>query len=118
MKKVNILEKLSLFDELWTPKIIGELNGQYVKLAKSKGEFVWHKHDNEDEFFLVIEGQLTIQLRDGDVVLNPGEFYIIPKGVEHKPKTDGASVLLFEPKETAHTGDVKCDITVEEEEWI
>lgn len=118
MDKVNIQEKLSLFDDLWSPKIVGEMNGHYVKLAKAKGEFVWHKHEDEDELILVVEGQETIQLRDRDIVLNAGEFFIIPKGVEHKCVTKGASVLLFEPKSTAHTGNVKCDRTVEKEEWI
>jgi mannose-6-phosphate isomerase-like protein (cupin superfamily) len=119
MDKVNIREKFSLFSEYWTPKIIGELNEQYVKLAKVKGEFVWHKHDDEDEFFMVIKGSLTIQLRDCDIRLNEGELFIVPKGVEHKPvAVEEAHVLLFEPKETKHTGDVKSEITVEDQEWI
>lgn len=118
-EKVNIKEKLSLFSETWTPKIIGECNGQYIKLARAKGEFVWHKHDHEDEFFMCLEGQMTIELRDGEVILNPGEFYIVPKGVEHKPhSTDGCATMLFEPKSIAHTGDVKSELTVEQEEWI
>lgn len=113
MEKVNLSQKFSLFSELWTPKIVGELNGQYVKLAKTKGEFVWHKHDDEDEFFLVINGILTIKFRDKDIRLEKGEFLIVPKGVEHKPISENeAHVLVFEPKSTKHTGDVESEITV------
>lgn len=119
MEKVNLKEKFSLFEELWTPKIVGELNGQYVKLAKTKGEFVWHKHDTEDEFFLVVSGTLIIKLRDGDIRLEPGEFFIVPKGVEHKPfSKHGAHVLVFEPKSTKHTGDVESEKTVKKFDWI
>ena len=118
-QKVNLKQKCSLIDKPWVPKILGELNGQYVKLAKSKGEFVWHKHDNEDELFLVVEGVLTIHLRDRDVELHPWEFFIVPRGVEHMPESvEGATAVLFEPKATTHTGDVECDLTVEELEWI
>jgi len=113
MEKVNLSEKFGLFKERWTPKIAGELNGQYIKLAKTKGEFVWHKHNTEDEFFLVVSGILTIKLRDKDIHLNPGEFLIVPKGVEHKPGSENeAHVLVFEPKSTKHTGDVESEITV------
>ena len=113
MEKVNLSEKFGLFKERWTPKIAGELNGQYIKLAKTKGEFVWHKHNTEDEFFLVVSGILTIKLRDKDIHLNPGEFLIVPKGVEHKPASENeAHVLVFEPKSTKHTGDVESEITV------
>jgi mannose-6-phosphate isomerase-like protein (cupin superfamily) len=119
MDKVNIKEKFSLFSKYWTPKIVGELNEQYVKLAKVKGEFVWHKHDEEDEFFMVIKGSLTIKLRDRDIQLTEGELFIVPKGVEHRPVAlEEAHVLLFEPKETKHTGDVKSEMTVEDQEWI
>lgn len=119
MDKVNLSEKFDLFDELWTPKITGELNGQYIKLAKTKGEFIWHKHDAEDEFFLVVKGTLTIKLREKDIHLDPGEFFIVPKGVEHKPVSDQeAHVLVFEPKETKHTGDVESEKTVKKFEWI
>ncbi len=119
MDKINVLQKLSLFNEHWTPKIIGELNGQYVKLAKVKGEMVWHKHDNEDELFLIIKGELKIHLRDELITLNEGEIYIVPKGVEHKPVAEEeVHLMLFEPKETAHTGDVKSEMTVEVQEWI
>jgi len=119
MEKVNLNQKYELFNEFWTPKIVGELNGQYVKLAKAQGEFVWHKHDSEDEFFLVVKGSFTIKLKEGDIQLNEGEFYIVPKGIEHKPVADEeAHVLVFEPKSTKHTGNVKSDLTVEKLEWI
>jgi mannose-6-phosphate isomerase-like protein (cupin superfamily) len=119
MEKVNLRKKFSLFKELWTPKIAGELNGQYIKLAKTQGEFVWHKHDDEDEFFLVIHGILTIKLRDKDIHLEPGEFLIVPKGVEHKPISEHeAHVLVFEPKSTKHTGDVESEKTVKKFDWI
>ena len=88
LEKVNIKEKLDLFNEHWKPKIIGELNGQLVKIAKLKGEFVWHHHEQEDELFLVIKGHLTIKLRDKDIELDEGEFFIVEKGVEHKPVSD------------------------------
>jgi mannose-6-phosphate isomerase-like protein (cupin superfamily) len=110
--KVNLAQKLSLFEETWTPKIVGELNGQLVKLAKTRGEFVWHTHDAEDELFLVIEGRLEIHLRDRVVELEPGELFVVPRGVEHKPVGD-ASVLLFEPAATLHTGETRDDRTVE-----
>lgn len=119
MQKVNLDEKFRLFTELWTPKIVGELNGQYIKLAKTKGEFVWHKHDTEDEFFLLIRGTFTIMLRDRDIHLEPGEFFIVPRGVEHKPVSkQEAHVLVFEPKDTKHTGDVESEKTVKKFEWI
>ena len=117
--KVNLEQKLATFDDLWTPKIVGELNGQYVKLAKLQGEFVWHDHEDEDELFLVVKGRLVIALRDRDVVLDEGEFCIVPRGVEHKPVTEQeVHVLLFEPKSTLHTGDVQTEKTVNEQDWI
>ncbi len=110
MKKVNLSDKFSLFDGHWEPKIAGELNGQFVKLAKLKGEFVWHQHESEDEFFMVIKGQLTIKLRDKDIELNEGEFFIIPKGVEHLPVAKNeVHVLIFEPKGTVNTGSTVSD---------
>lgn len=113
MEKVNLAQKFDLFDEVWSPKVVGELNGQHVKLAKLKGEFVWHHHDDEDELFLVVKGQLTMKLRDGDIELNEGEFLIVPRGVEHMPVApQGAYVLLFEPKGTLNTGNVEGDMTV------
>ncbi len=113
MNKVNLLEKFSLFNGYWEPKIVGELNGQYVKLAKLKGEFVWHQHENEDEFFMVILGQLIIKLRNENIELNEGEFFIIPKGVEHMPVAENeVHVLMFEPKTTVNTGNTDSDKTI------
>lgn len=112
MNKVNINQKLSLFHEFWSPKIVGELNGQYVKLVKFKGEFVWHKHDNEDELFLVVKGKFKIEFREKTVELNENEFLVVPKGVEHKPvATEEVSVLLFEPKTTLNAGNIKNELT-------
>src|SRR5919107_6070657 len=107
LEKVSLSEKFGLFDEHWSPKIAGEVNDSYVKLVKFQGDFVWHKHDEEDEMFLVVKGSITIRLRDGDVQLGEGEFLIIPRGVEHKPYAEEeAHVLLFEPKTVLNTGDV------------
>ena len=107
IEKVNIAEKLSLFAEHWSPKIVGEVNDSHVKLVKLRGEFVWHRHETEDEMFFVVKGSITIRLRDGDVRLGEGEFVIIPRGVEHKPYAEEeAHVLLFEPKTVLNTGDV------------
>jgi quercetin dioxygenase-like cupin family protein len=107
MKKVNLLEKFELFDQYWDPKIAGALNGQLVKLAKLSGEFVWHKHDEEDEMFLVVKGSFRMELRDQTIVLNEGEFLIVPKGVEHKPVAEQeAWVMLFEPATVLNTGNV------------
>ena len=111
---INIQEKFGLFSDYWSPKKIGELNGQQIILAKVQGEFVFHKHDNEDELFMVIKGQLIIELRERSVVLNPGEFYIVSRGIEHKPTAkEETHLLLFEPLSTKHTGDVMADVTVE-----
>lgn len=119
MKKVNIRKKFQLFKEYWTPKILGELNGNYIKIFKAKGEFVWHSHKNEDEFFLVIKGQLKIRFRNEDVILNEGEFFIVPKGVEHMTCADEeVHVLLFEPKNVINTGTTESEKTVENPEWI
>ena len=112
MEKVIIAEKLKLFSEYWSPKIVGELNGQHVKLAKFQGEFVWHKHDNEDEMFLVIEGVLKMELRDKTIVINKNEFLIVPKGTEHRPVAEKeVSVMLFEPSSTLNTGDTENELT-------
>ncbi len=112
MEKVNINQKFSLFDEYWSPKIVGELNGQYVKLAKFKGEFIWHKHDNEDEMFYVIRGSFIMELRDQVIELYEGEFFIVPKGIEHRPVAkEEVSVLLFEPKTTLNTGNQRSQFT-------
>lgn len=119
MDKVNLAQKFSLFDEYWSPKIVGELNGQYVKLAKLKGEFVWHSHETEDELFMVVKGRLVITFRDRDIALEEGEFAIVPRGVEHCPVADEeAHVLLFEPRATLHTGNMRTGRTVDELEAI
>ena len=114
MEKVNLAEKFGLFDQYWSPKIVGELNGQHVKLAKLKGDFIWHHHEAEDELFLVVKGQLVIKLKGQDVALEEGEFFIVPRGVEHKPVAEEeAHVLLFEPVSTLNTGNVRDERTVE-----
>jgi mannose-6-phosphate isomerase-like protein (cupin superfamily) len=114
MDKVNIAEKLSQFTEQWSPKVVGELNGQYVKLVKFQGPFVWHHHDNEDEMFLVVEGSFVMKFRDRDVTLNAGEFIVVPRGVEHMPVAEEeAQVMLFEPKSTLNTGNVRNERTRE-----
>jgi mannose-6-phosphate isomerase-like protein (cupin superfamily) len=112
MEKVNLQQKFSLFSEHWSPKIVGELNGQHVKLAKLKGEFVWHKHDEEDELFFVVKGSFKMAYRDRTVEVNENEFLIVPKGVEHKPVAEEEVwVMLFEPTSTLNTGDAKSDLT-------
>ncbi|HMM22435.1 MAG TPA: cupin domain-containing protein [Selenomonadales bacterium] len=114
MEKVVLSQKFSLFAERWSPKIVGELNDSYIKLAKLKGEFVWHHHDHEDELFLVVKGKLLIKFRDKDVLLDEGEFIVIPKGVEHLPVADQeVHVMLIEPKTTLNTGNVVNERTVE-----
>ena len=119
MNKVNINQKFSLIKEHWSPKIAGELNGQHVKLVKFKGEFVWHKHEIEDEMFMVIKGSFIMQLRDKEIEINENEFIIIPKGVEHRPiAVDEVHVLLFEPAETLNTGNVKGEFTVANPDYI
>ncbi|MFV8281511.1 cupin domain-containing protein [Christiangramia marina] len=119
MKKVNIQEKLNQFQDHWNPRIVGELNGQQVKLAKLKGEFIWHTHDEEDELFWVISGMLTIEFRDSSVTLNPGEFIIVPKGIEHKPiAANEVQVMLFEPAATKHTGNEKHELTNNNQEHL
>lgn len=119
MEKVNLAEKFTLFHEYWNPKIAGEMNDSYVKLAKLKGEFVWHQHENEDEMFFVVKGQLLIKFRDKDVWLNEGEFLIVPKGVEHMPVAEEeVHVLLIEPKTTLNTGDQVNEKTVTDLELI
>ena len=107
MHKINLLEKFALFAEHWSPKIVGELNGQQVKLVKFEGAFVWHKHDHEDELFLVVKGSFRMELRDQTIELKEGEFLIVPRGVEHRPVADKEVwVLLFEPATTLNTGAV------------
>jgi mannose-6-phosphate isomerase-like protein (cupin superfamily) len=113
MQKVNLGEKLALFSEHWSPKIVGELNGQQVKLVKFQGEFVWHHHDHEDELFLVVKGRFRMDFRDRHVRLDEGEFLIVPRGVEHRPVAEEeAHVLLFEPASTLNTGNVQNERTV------
>ncbi len=113
IEKVTLAQKFDLFKDYWDPRIAGELNDSYVKLAKLKGEVLWHQHENEDELFLVVKGHLTIRLRDGDIELDSGEFAIIPKGVEHLPvASKEAHVLLLEPKSTLNTGNVQDERTV------
>ena len=119
-QKVNLRDKLSRFDECWVPKIIGELNGQLVKVAKCEGAYVWHHHADEDELFMVISGRMRIEL-DGDegqaVLLEPGELYIVPRGVEHRPVAEpGTEILLFEPASTRNTGNVDHGWTIEPED--
>lgn len=110
---VNLAQKLSLFTEHWSPKIVGELNDFYVKLVKFQGEFVWHHHDDEDEMFLVVKGRLQMRFRDKDLWLNEGEFVIVPRGVEHMPVApEEVHVVLFEPKSTLNTGNVESERTV------
>lgn len=117
--KVNLREKLELIEEHWTPKIIGELNGQHVKLAKVKGEFIWHDHKDADELFYLLKGKLTIELRDQKIELTEGDMFIVPRGVEHRPVAEEeAHILLFEPKGTINTGDTKTDFTVVEGDWV
>lgn len=119
MHKVNLSEKLALFAEHWSPKIVGELNGQHVKLVKFKGEFVWHKHDAEDEMFLVIKGSFRMEYRDKTIVLNEGEFLIVPRGTEHRPVADEeVSIMLFEPATTLNTGDADSELTKHKLDWI
>lgn len=113
--KINLAEKLGRFDDLWSPKIVADLNDSHVKLAKVQGEFVWHQHAEEDELFIVLRGELAIELRDGVVTLGPGELVVIPKGVEHRPVArEEVHLMLIEPKAIRHTGDVVSDLTVHE----
>jgi len=118
-KKVNLHEKLGSFRDHWNPRIVGELNGQHVKVVKLKGEFVWHHHEQEDEMFLVLDGRLRIEFRDGEVELSRGEMIIVPHGVEHRPIADDeCHVMLLEPASTLNTGNVRNERTVEQPERI
>ena len=130
MNKINLSQKLSLISDLWNPRIIGELNGQYLKLVKFKGPFTWHHHETEDEMFLVIKGRFRMEYREGngdtsepmkhrDVWLEEGEFIIVPRGVEHRPVADEeAQILLFEPASTLNTGNVQDEFTVPKLDWL
>jgi len=112
--KVNIADKMARFDEIYSPKVIAELNGQFVKLVKCLGEYVWHAHRNEDEMFFVVNGSLRIEFRDGPVTLNPGEFLVVPRGVEHRPVADElCEIIIFEPASVRNTGDVDHGYTIE-----
>lgn len=119
MDKINLAEKLTLFTTHWDPKVIGELNGQHVKLVKLQGGFVWHAHEHEDELFLVLAGDLDMEFRDRTVRLREGELIIVPRGVEHRPSAEHeVHVLLFEPASTVNTGDAGGERTVERPQWI
>jgi mannose-6-phosphate isomerase-like protein (cupin superfamily) len=120
IKKVSIAEKLSLFDDYWNPRIVGELNGQQVKLVKAQGIFDWHKHEQEDEMFLVVKGAFEMELRDEKVLVKEGEFIIIPKGVEHRPVVkEEVHIMLFEPASTLNTGDNEhSQLTQKKITWI
>lgn len=119
MEKINLISKLALFNEHWSPKVVGEMNDSLIKLAKLKGEFVWHHHDNEDELFFVVKGKLVIKFRDKDIELNEGELIVIPRGVEHLPVAEEeVHVMLIEPKTTLNTGNVVNDRTVAELERL
>lgn len=114
MDVVNVKEKLTQISDYWNPRIAGAINDAYVKLAKLKGEFIWHHHDTEDELFFVIQGQLLMRFRDGEVRINPGEFVIVPHGVEHMPVAEEeVHIMLLEPKTTLNTGNVRNERTVE-----
>jgi len=118
-EKINLTEKFSHFTEHWSPKIVGEVNDSYVKLVKFKGEFVWHHHEAEDEMFLVVKGRLCIRFRDGDVWMEPGEFCIVPRGVEHMPVAEEeVHVMLFEPRSTLNTGNVRSERTRQQLERV
>ena len=115
MSRVNLRDKLALFSDHWSPRVVGELNGQHVKLVKFQGEFVWHRHDAEDELFLVVHGRFRMEFRDRHVWLDEGEFLIVPRGVEHRPVAqEEVHVLLFEPATTLNTGNVRDERTVDQ----
>ncbi|HWH57114.1 MAG TPA: cupin domain-containing protein [Terriglobales bacterium] len=119
MDKVNLREKLTLFSDHWNPRIVGELNGNHVKVVKFEGEFVWHNHPEEDELFLVLRGSFRMDFRDKSVTLSEGEFIVVPRGVEHRPVAEQeVEVMLFEPAQIRHTGNVESDLTVRQYEWI
>lgn len=117
--KINLREKLSIFSEYWSPKVIAEMNNYQFKLAKFKGDFIWHKHDDTDEVFLVVDGEMTIFLKEEEIHLCEGEMFVVPKGVEHKPSAkQECKVLLIEPKGVVNTGDVGGELTSENDVWI
>ena len=117
--KINLTDKLSQFDEHWSPRIVAELNGQHVKLAKVKGAFVWHHHEDEDELFYVLKGRLTIEFRDRSIELDPGDCLVVPRGVEHRPVAEEEThILMFEPASTLNTGNVRSERTIENPERL
>jgi mannose-6-phosphate isomerase-like protein (cupin superfamily) len=120
IRKVNLADAFDRFDERWSPRVAAELNGQHVKLTKLEGPFVWHRHGDADELFLVVRGRLVIELRDGAVALEPGEFVVIPRGVEHRPVADEGEVhvVLFEPAGTLNTGSAGGERTVQAPERL
>ena len=119
IEKQNLKEKFNLISEYYNPKIVGVLNDNYIKLAKLKGEFIWHKHKNEDELFVILKGNLLMKLRDKEIEVNEGEFIVIPKGVEHKPVADNeVHLLLIEPKSTLNTGNIENEKTIKNLDWI
>ncbi|MDC0705862.1 MULTISPECIES: cupin domain-containing protein [Priestia] len=116
---INLQEKLAKFTELWSPKVIAEMNDYQFKLVKVQGDFVWHKHEDTDEVFMVIEGHLTIEFRDGEVKLNQGEMFVIPRNVEHKPYAESeCKIMIVEPKGVVNTGDKRTGQTAENDVWI
>ena len=119
MNKINLRGKLALLDEHWSPRVVGALNGQLLKLVKFRGEFVWHHHEHEDELFLVVNGRFRMEFRDRHVWLEEGEFIVVPRGVEHRPVADEeAHVLLFEPATTLNTGNVRGERTIDSPAWL
>jgi len=119
LDKVNLRERLSRIPDHWNPRIVGELNGQHVKLAKLVGEFTWHRHQEEDELFLVLDGTLRMEFRDTVIDIEPGEFLIVPRGVDHRPVAAAeVQVLLFEPAGTLNTGDANDPRTIADPEWL
>ncbi len=116
---INLEQKFARFSEHWRPKIVAELNDYQLKLAKIEGEFVWHQHEDTDELFICLDGELLIEFRDGSVTLNPGELFVVPKGIEHKPSArKGCKILLIEPRGVVNTGKADSDLTAAGEEWI
>lgn len=119
MKSINVNSKLELINDLWKPRVIAELNGQQVKISKVKGEFVWHDHKDEDELFYILKGKMIMEFRDKKVEVNEGEIIVVPKGVEHRPiAKEEVWMMLFEPLNIKHTGDVKSDLTINNYENI
>ena len=116
---INLSDKLALFDELWSPRVVAEMNDYQFKVAKVEGEFVWHAHEETDEVFLVLDGRLRIQFRDGEVSLSTGELYVVPKGVEHRPVADSpCQILLVEPRGVINTGEAGGALQAENDRWI